>query len=172
MIFLLTGPVHSGKTTTLKKAVLRLKDHALDVHGFLSEAVFEGQERTGYDLFDLKEEKSVPLLRITGDKDWQRVGSYFFIPSGLEKAERILLRAGEADVCVVDEVGPLELTGKGFWPALERVLFPPSAVFLISLRESILEDFRRILEKQEAEVFDVREKDVLSRLTEKIVSAV
>lgn len=172
MVFILTGPVHSGKTTTLKRAVQKFKKAKLDIGGFLSEAVFKGQERTGYDLFDLKKEKSIPLIRRAGKEDWQRVGSYFFVPTGLEEAQRIISHSKNSDICVVDEVGPLELSGKGFWPALKPILFPPLTTFLIAVRKSILEDLLDILDEADAKVFDVRDKDVFSQLTEELIRAI
>jgi nucleoside-triphosphatase THEP1 len=172
MIFILTGPVHSGKTTTLKRAVQKFEKAKLDIGGFLSEAVFKGQERTGYDLFDLKRKKSIALIQREGKKDWQRVGSYFFPPSGLEEAQRIISRSKNSDICVVDEVGPLELSGKGFWPALKPILFPPLTTFLITVRKSIQEDFLSILGETDTKVFDVRDKDVYSQLTEEIIRVI
>jgi nucleoside-triphosphatase THEP1 len=168
MIFILTGSVHSGKTSLLERVVQEFKRKKLVVDGFLSEAVFKGQERVGYDLFDLRRGKSIPLIRKEGKKAWQRVGSYFFIPSGLEEAQRIISRSQNSDICVVDEVGPLELSGKGFWPALKPILFPPLTPFLITVRKGILENFLSILEGTDTIVFDIKEKDVDSRLIEEI----
>jgi nucleoside-triphosphatase THEP1 len=172
MIFLLTGPLHAGKTTCLKKSIQKFKDQKIHVHGFLSLAVFERQERIGYDLFDLSKEDSIPLLRKKGDKTWTKTGPYFFVPSGLEEAQEVLSRARESEICVVDEVGPLELTGKGFWPALEQVLFPPVTTFVISVRESILDDFLSTLGKVEHRVFDVKDEDISARMTEEIIKAI
>ena len=139
MIFILTGPLHSGKTTLFKESVQKFKDQKVHVDGFLSLAAFEDQERIGYDLFDLKKEKSIPILRKIGEESWMKIGPYFFVPSGLEEAQKVISRSRAAEICVVDEVGPLELTGKGFWSALKQVLFPPVTTFLISVRESILD---------------------------------
>ena len=172
MIFLLSGPVHSGKTTLLKRAVREFKDQGVKIDGFLSEAVFSGKKRIGYDLLDLREDRSNPLLRIAGEEEWQRIGSYFFISSGIEKAEKIILRSGEAQICVVDEVGPLELEGRGFWPALERVLLPPSTNFLIVVRETILENFMDILGKTDARVFAMKEGNIYSRLIQEVIRTV
>lgn len=172
MIFILTGPLHSGKTTLLKKSVQKLRDQKILVDGFLSLAVFERQERIGYDLFDLCTEDSIPLLRKKGDKTWMKTGPYFFVPSGLEKAQNVLSLAIESEICVVDEVGPLELAGEGFWPALEHVLFPPATAFLISVRERILNDFLIRLRELEYRVFDVEDEDILVRLTEEITNAI
>jgi nucleoside-triphosphatase THEP1 len=172
VIFVLTGPVHSGKTTLLEKAVHEFRKHKFKIDGFLSKALWEGQEVIGYDLFDLREGNSIPLLRRTGERDWQRAGSYFFIPSGLEEAERIILRSRNADLFVVDEIGPLELSGKGFWPALKQALFPPQTAYLIVVRDKILEDLLGVLGRSQTKVFDVRDEVTLSRLTEEIREAV
>ncbi len=172
MIFILTGPVHSGKTTLLKRIVQEFKRKKLAVDGFLNEAVFKGQERIGYDLFDLKGKKSTPFIRRAGEKDWQRVGPNFLVPSGLEEAQRIISRSQNSDICVVDEVGPLELSGNGIWPALKPILIPTLIPFLITVRKSILKDFLSILGETDTKVFDVGEKDVYSQLIEEITKTI
>ncbi len=168
MIFILTGPVHSGKTSLLKKAVVEWKEGKIKVDGFLSLAVREKGKMSGYDLFDLKNETSLPLLRRKGNTDWQRTGSYFFLPSGLARAERIILRSREAELGVMDEIGPLELAGKGFWPALLQVIFRPGARILLVIREAILNDFRLAFGQSEIKVFDVTGQGVLAQLVETV----
>lgn len=112
MIFLLTGPIHSGKTTLLREAVQKLKGENLNVHGFLSEVILKNDRIIGYDLFDLKEEKAIPFIRREGEKEWEQIGSFYLIPKSLAEASKIILRSRDADLLVVDEVGPLELGEK------------------------------------------------------------
>ena len=168
MIFILTGPVHSVKTTLLKKVVRELKEQKYRIDGFLSEAVWEKEETVGYDLFDLKEERSIPFIRKTGEKEWQKIGSYFFIPQGLAEAEKIILQGKEAYILVVDEVGPLELSGKGFWPALKRVVFQPLTIFLFVVRINILEDFLAILGEGDVKIFNIKNKELFHQMIEEI----
>jgi nucleoside-triphosphatase THEP1 len=168
MIFILTGPVHSGKTTLLKKLVRELREKKYRLEGFLSEAVWKKEETVGYDLFDLKRERSRPFIRKTGEKEWQKIGSYFFIPQGLAEAEKIILQGKEADILVVDEVGPLELSGKGFWPALKQVVFQPLTSFLFVMRINILEGFLAMLGRGEVKIFNIKNKEVFHRLIEEI----
>jgi len=168
MIFILTGSVHSGKTTLLKKVIRELKRQKYRVNGFVSEAVWTRGETVGYDLFDLKKERSIPFIRKTGEKEWQKIGSYFFIPQSLAEAEKIILRAKEADILVVDEVGPLELSGKGFWPALKQVIFHPLNSYLLVVRINILKDFLAMLGKSEVKIFDIKNKDIFVQLIEEI----
>lgn len=171
MIFILTGPVHSGKTTLLKKVLPELKEGKLRICGFLSEVVLKNDKIIGYDLFDLKEEKTLPFIRRSGEKAWQKIGSFYFIPEGLAEASKIILCGRDADILVVDEVGPLELAGKGLWPALKQALSKPLTNHLLVVRKDILEDFIARLGKSRVKVFDIESKDVLSQIIKEIKRA-
>lgn len=172
MIFLLTGPIHSGKTTLLRKVVQELKRENVNVHGFLSEVILKSDRIIGYDLFDLKEEKAIPFIRREGEKQWEQIGSFYLIPKSLAEASKIILRSRDADLLVVDEVGPLELGGKGLWPALEQVIFQPRAQYLLVARANILEDFLKVLGKREVKVFDIRDEDILPQILDGIKKSV
>lgn len=171
MIFILTGAVHSGKTTLLKKAVYELKKQKFRIDGFLSLAVLKDDEIVGYDLFDLKEEKSIPFIRKKGEKEWQRIGSFFFIPQSLAEAEKIIHRGKDADILVVDEVGPLELSGKGFWLALKEIVFKSSTKCLLVIRLNILKNFLEKFGTSDVRVFDIREKEIFSRMVRELKKA-
>jgi nucleoside-triphosphatase THEP1 len=164
MIFILTGPVHIGKTTLLERIVYELKKEKIDIDGFLSESVLENQEVIGYDLCDIKEEESIPFIRKEGERDWQRIGPFFFIPQGLARAKEIIFRGKENALLIVDEVGPLELGGKGLWPALKEVIFQPLKRSVLVVRANILEDFLAMLGKSEVKVFDIKEEGVFSHI--------
>jgi nucleoside-triphosphatase THEP1 len=168
MIFILTGPVHSGKTTLLEYVVRELKRQKYRIGGFLSDPIWEGEQTVGYDLFDLREERSIPFIRSAGEEKWQKIGSYFFIPQGMTQAEKIILGEKDVDLLVVDEVGPLELTGEGFWPALKQVISDPIKSFLFVARKSILEDFLLMLGKREVKIFDVKNKEAVQQMIEAI----
>ena len=155
----------------MKKVVRELRGQKYRLDGFLSEAVWKNGETVGYDLFDLKEEKSIPFIRKTGEKEWQKIGLYFFIPQSLAEAEKIILRGKEADILIVDEVGPLELSGKGFWPALKQVVFHPLTSFLFVMRINILEDFLAMLGKSEVKIFDIKDKEIFPQIVEEIKRA-
>ena len=168
MIFILTGPVDSGKTTFLKRVIEELKRQKVKMDGFLSEAIVKDQEKIGYDLVDLGDGKSVPFIRKSGRQDWQRIGPYFFIPEGLSRAKQIILRSREAEILVVDEIGPLELSGQGLWDVLEQVIFQRFQKYLFVLRKGILQDFLKMVGRIELKIFDIKEEDVLPRLLKEI----
>lgn len=172
VIFILTGPVHSGKTTFLKKVVYKLRDQKFKIDGFLSEVVLESQKIVGYDLLDLKEENSLPFIRREGEKGWQKIGAFFFIPQSLKKAKKIIIRGKDADILVVDEVGPQELAGKGLWPVLKQVIFHPLTRCLLVVRRGILGDILGMLNRCEVKVFDIKNKNISPRLIDEIKKSI
>ena len=148
MVFILTGPVHSGKTTYLKEAVGRWIEEGRRIGGFLSEAVYEENVPARYDLIEIQNQNRSPFITRSGRRDWPKSGRYFFIPQALEVARSLIAGAPKLDLCVVDEVGPLELRGEGLWPALEKVIFEPGLKFLLVVRRGILRDFIRMFEEK------------------------
>jgi nucleoside-triphosphatase THEP1 len=160
MIFILTGEVGSGKTTLLKKIIAELKLRSVKIDGFLSHRIMDGEETVGYDLFDLKERSRSPFLRRNGRAGWQKVGSYFVLPAGLAEAERIIGRSSSDELLVIDEAGPLELEGKGWWPALSLRLPELHRRFFLVIRKNLLDDFLKILGPSSAEIFEARESDL------------
>lgn len=160
MIYILSGPVHSGKTTFLEKSLSRWAGRGLGLAGFLSIAVLDKAGETVYDLLDLKEGRRLPYLRRSGETGWERVGPFSLVPSTLEIARNIVsgLRAGE--LLIVDEVGPLELGRGGLWPALETVLPKPETRALLVVREEILEDVVKIVGPPVPLIFDVRDPNL------------
>ncbi len=165
----LTGPVHSGKTTCLQKTCALLSGRGIGLGGYLSEAVFENGVQAGYDLVSLKNGVKNAFIRKEGEPGWMKTGSFFFIPAGIEMAAKIILQGAKSDVLVVDEAGPLELEGKGVWPALSRAISQGSAELLLVIRTRKLEEFLRIPLLSRAEIFNIEEKDACERLAESVL---
>lgn len=168
MIHILTGPVHSGKTTFLYHQTQIWKKKKLNLDGFLSMARWEGQEHQGYDLYDLKKEKTIPYIRKTGETGWPNIGAYYFIPSSLKEAQNIILRGKQSFLMVIDELGPLELKGQGLWLSLEKKISQNTCHFLLVVRESILNDVINKLNEKNGEVKEVFDFHHSPNITEKI----
>lgn len=170
MIHILTGPVHSGKTTLLRDVTTQLKNQNIDVAGFLCLYTEENAQFIGYDLFDLKRELRTPFIRKEGNKFWQRIGPYFFIPESLDHAQNMIRLSTNADVCVVDEVGPLELEGKGLWPALKKVIALSTPEFIFVVRETILDNWHKMLKEIPVQVFDISDKALHQKMAQYFIA--
>ncbi len=170
MIHILTGPVHSGKTILLKNILLPLEDQGLSIDGYLSEAVRKHGDTLGYDLYDLKKHRSFHFIRKKGQEDWESIGPFFFLPETLDLAKNIISRSAKARLCVVDEVGPLELDGKGVWPAIADAFRSSKGDFLLVVRDTILKNFLARVEREDARVYFIEQKNIQSILAESLIS--
>ncbi len=171
MIFILTGEVGSGKTALLKKIVAELQFRGVQIDGFLSERIKDGDETAGYDLFDLRKRTRIPFLRRNGRDGWQKVGTYYVLPAGLAEAKSIIGRSGSPGLLIIDEAGPLELEGKGVWPSLGQVLADPSRQCFLVIRKGVLEDYKKKLGPVPLEIFETKEHD-LSRIVDAVKTRV
>lgn len=154
----------------MKNILFPLKEQALSIDGYLSEAVWKHGNTQGYDLFDLKEHRYYPFIRREGQEDWQSIGPFFFLPETLDLAKKIIYRGAKAHLCVVDEVGPLELDGKGVWPAIAEVFRMSRGDFLLVVRDSVLKSFLARVERNDTGVFSLEQENIQSALTGSIIS--
>jgi nucleoside-triphosphatase THEP1 len=158
MVFVLTGPTAGGKTTFLEKSLPRWRARGLSCAGFLSPATTDGNGERVYDLLELGTGRRLALLRREGETQAEeRIGPFFFIPGALDLARSIIRDARPRDLLVVDEVGPLELAGGGYWPALRAKLGERGTTVLLVAREDILDALAAALAPLVPLVFDVRD---------------
>lgn len=122
-VVILQGSVGDGKSLFLEGLLGRLRSAGIRLGGILSPAVHEDGRRAGYDLVDVATDERLSLSRTRGLPGMPVVGSYHFFPEGLEAGRRALSpeRAAEADLVVVDEVGPWELRNQGWAECLYRL---------------------------------------------------
>lgn len=132
MIYILTGPIRSGKTTALLKWIKEKKDAA----GILTpdvDGIRHFMNIANHQFF--KMEASANEEKIV-------VGRFAFSKINFEKANAILL---EAVACrgwlVLDEAGPLELNGEGFYNSIKKIMDSGKEKILFVVREELVEKF-------------------------------
>ncbi len=139
IILLVTAGVGGGKTTFLEQLVSRLNESGIPYTGFLARGMGEHGKRKGYLLRDLQS-GSEQLLAEKKKGGRLRTGRFTFHPEVFrqekEKVWRDLL-SGRPRVVILDEVGPLELRGKGWAPLLERLVTLPEIIQVWAVREKI-----------------------------------
>ena len=122
IFYALTGPPGCGKTTAILRIVNELKKRGVRVEGMYTQELREGGRRIGF-----------IIKRITGGegtlahvrfREGPRLGRYVVNLRDLEAIGVSALVDGlkEAEVIVVDEVGPMELFSQRFREAVEQLI--------------------------------------------------
>jgi len=119
----LTGPPRIGKTTVILKVVDELKLKDIRVGGMISQEIRERGIRVGFKIMDLGTNREGILAHVKRENG-PRVGKYRVCLEDLSGvgAKAILRACREADLIVIDEVGPMELYSKEFKEAVLEAL--------------------------------------------------
>src|SRR5438128_3499431 len=121
---IVTGAPGVGKTTLMQRIQDHYRNKGLRVDGMLTQEVRKGDERIGFKITDLSSGAEGWLARM-GDSVGPRIGRYSVDSEDLEEIGVVALkRAAErsADLVLVDEVGPMEMTSSAFRGTLTKVL--------------------------------------------------
>ncbi|XP_013011820.2 cancer-related nucleoside-triphosphatase isoform X2 [Cavia porcellus] len=135
----LTGPPGVGKTTLIQKASERLQSFGVAVDGFYTEEVRQGGRRTGFDVVTLSGARG-PLSRVRSEPQPGRcdcrVGQYVVDVASFEQLALPVLKnaissgGSRQGVCVIDEIGKMELFSQPFIQAVRQTLSSPGTVVL------------------------------------------
>jgi nucleoside-triphosphatase THEP1 len=151
-INILTGPIQSGKTTRLARWIKSCPDCT----GILA-PVHDGLRY----LYSIHSDQS-RLLEAKGNSYEQNdiigIGKYRFIKASFDWAQNELLLALSEKPAwlIIDEIGPLEMDGKGLEPAvskiLEQVYDQDQLTLLLVVRDKLLDLFLQSYNIEETEV--------------------
>ncbi len=143
MIYILTAPIQSGKTTSL----VNWSEKRTDVYGILT-PVIDGKRI----FMNAKTKEQFPM-EATGNEETLTVGRFVFSKTGFEKAKQIIRYAINInDWLVIDEIGPMELRGDGFCNVLKEVLSIRKEKLLLVVREGMAGKVKDYFEMSDAEI--------------------
>ena len=139
-IILWMGPKHSGKSTRLLELSEHLKKKGFKVCGLLAPSVYDGADLIGFDGVDLSDGRREALLKHT------QAGGFAFTEQGLELGRGALNTSAVegADLVVVDEFGPFELSGGGWRECVDLLVESARSVVLLVVRRELAEDVEQL----------------------------
>jgi nucleoside-triphosphatase THEP1 len=162
-VILLTGPQGSGKTGSVVSLAETLRRNGVSVRGVASVCLMDQGRRTGYDALDLSTGDRVALCRTDVPDQLLSAGQFSFFPEGFEFGFRVLLNnrhREHPDLVILDEVGPLELDGKGWAPALSEILAGDAQLLLLTVRPKLVDRVCRQWHLQPAALWDSERLDL------------
>jgi nucleoside-triphosphatase len=135
-IFILSAPVGTGKTTGLHEWT---KQHA-NAFGILTPVV------AGKRIFlDISSGEGFEMETNEDNPDAIKIGRYVFSKKSFRRAEKIIGDAilnKQCEWLIIDEIGPLELSGNGFCNVLKEIILHNDRTFnlILVIRENILKE--------------------------------
>lgn len=145
-LWILTGARGSGKTTLCRRLATEAKALGWDVAGVISPAVYDGGEKTGIEVLDLRSgESRLFARRLAGfDGSSSRHPSWIFDQIAMAWGNQVLKTVIPCDMLIVDELGPLEFEAAVGWSAGLQALDSRSyQVGLVTIRPELLKVARQ-----------------------------
>ncbi len=141
IVGVVTGERGGGKTGTVRRVVETLAGEGLRVGGVLAPGDMRDGRRWSIDLVELASGRRTPMATRDPESPWPTLGVFKVNPAALDLGRRALSpeRAAAHDLLVVDEVGPWELAGEGWAPALEALRGSGTPILLV-VRRDLLSD--------------------------------
>ena len=159
---IITAGINSGKTTLLKQIELQYRKESKITAGFFSEAELKEGRKSAYYFRDIQSGKR--LLAVFEGEDYpgadrgsiERFGfsRFCFSKSAFRFAETLLEAIGsgsegdlpEPDAVFIDELGPLELSGRGLYHGVKGLLSRYNGTVYLVIRDNLLEALCEVME--------------------------
>jgi nucleoside-triphosphatase THEP1 len=160
-VIIISANINSGKTTYAKNLIREDRSKYL---GFLS---FSNKEKNSFYLNDITNDEKIPLMDECYDQSLERMGRFYIRQGAFKAAHDSLLNQLEADsnkIAVIDEVGRLELCGKGFNELLRDLLMKHISM-LLCIRKCFVADVIKSygLDRFELEIIEIPYKEELNK---------
>jgi len=155
-LMFVTGHPGVGKTSVLLRAVDNLKNRGYIVSGMISREVREGGLRVGFEIVDFS----------TGQRGWL---AHVNLPTGPQVSKyrvnltdlnaigvnSILNAIKNADIIIVDEIGPMELFSQAFREAVTQAIEskkPVLGTIHFRVKDSLIEAIKK---REDTEILEV-----------------
>lgn len=144
MIYFVTGPIRSGKTTML----LKWSAGRDDVYGILTP---DKHDRKVF--LDLRTKEQFSMETDSNSDESLVIGKFVFDKKNFEKAIQIV-RDGilQSGWLIIDEIGPLELKGEGFHDVLKEAIATGKNNLILVIREGLFNEVKEYFQL-ESEIF-------------------
>lgn len=134
MVYIIKGEINQGKT----QEILSIYNRDKQGDGFVSKKIFINQtDFTGYEIVRLSTDEKMPLAYKSQyvPPHWDEIyrrGPFSFSKAAFVFAEHIIddIIDRHIDPVFIDEIGPLELDGNGFFAVLEKILRTQKDVYI------------------------------------------
>ncbi len=144
-INILTGEIHSGKTSLCLELAEYADQRGTRLGGLLSPGVYAAGVQTAIDVVDLKNGQRRRLAELKGSHSSEmETQRWAFLPDAVDWGNQALKKAGPCELLLIDELGPLEFfQGVGWVNGFDALNSGGYQSALVVIRPSLLEEASR-----------------------------
>ena len=159
MKLLITGSPGSGKTTLCIKLANELKARGRKLAGFVTREIREKGIRKGFELIDIETGRKSILAHVDFKSD-RRIGKYHVNLAAIDEFSEIIERGMEnAELLIIDEIGPMELLSRKFIKAVRKA-FEKSENIIASIHyKSQHELIKEIKAREDVILFEISKEN-------------
>ena len=152
-IIIITGEINSGKTTRAQELIDLYRNEGRSVGGIVSISEISDNRKTAYYAVDIKTGKKMLLASEKPISKTLKYGRFYFSEKGFAFGSARLSESYDNDVVFIDEVGPLEYSGKGFFNDVKYLIEEYNGTLVLVIRENI---YLKLIKK-----FGINKKSIL-----------
>ena len=140
-IKIITGAKQSGKTTFLLNYIEQLKSNKISVAGIIAIGTFKNNIRDSFSIKDISTNEKKLFLSRKYLSESEKIGRFYIDINTYHWGMKILEKAilSDSKYLIIDEIGALELTKKGWYFALSRALKSNKNI-VITVRDKFIDD--------------------------------
>lgn len=156
-VFIITGLTGEGKTRFIEKLTESLKGQGVRAGGIMAPRITEEETTTGYDIADISTGKRVPFLRHINRQLKHGFERFTVIDEGYQTGLAALDpdRNISSNIVVVDEIGPMELSGKGWDKRMTELMETYKGHLIVVVRKSLVEEVKHRYGISDPVLYDV-----------------
>ncbi len=172
-VFVITGKINEGKTALAAEIVRLLKDQRLQIHGVLSRGNADNASRNAYFARDINSGKQELLCSDQPIGKEKQTSRFYFSETGITMGRQAIIHSIEAnaDLVVIDELGPMEINDLGWAPAVSYLMDNSKLPHLWVVREHLVKIMLRKWNVGKVLIFDLNHyqaADIIPYLLEAI----
>ena len=139
-VFIVSGDISEGKTTFLAKLAGNLQSNDISVGGFYAPRITQNGQTTGYSLVSIETGEQYAFLSTRKNDTDHGIGRFKVNSETLEHAKQMFSTDSiqKKNVIMIDEIGRMELNGKGWKNTLENLLTFPDLCLILAVRNDFV----------------------------------
>lgn len=139
-IWIVTGARGIGKTRFCQNLIRKASQKAMSVEGIICPPGFTGADKTSIQVQSIKTGERFQLARVRNEEtDGLITDHWIFDAEVMKWGDQVLAKAGECDLLIVDELGPLEFErGEGWQSGLLAVDKGQYEIAVVVIRPELL----------------------------------